>query len=279
MAGRYYWLKLRKDFFERHDIKLLERMPDGKDYIIFYLKLLLESVDSEGELLFRDNIPYTNEMLGAVTNTDENIVNEAMELFTKYNMIERNEGVIYMNDTADMTGGESESAKRVRKHREKKTLQSNSAVTKSNTEIEKEIEKEKDTEIELEAEEVEIAPPRGLPQPQSIAIAPMDAISRAWQDAKMSPMSSATRKSIDDYIKSGMDSYCIEYAILEADRNDKRSFAYINGILKRLREQNILTREALELDVKKDKKATSGRCEGELPPDDYFRLHNSWDEL
>ena len=32
---RYYWLKLKKDFFKRHDIKIIEEMDNGKDYILF----------------------------------------------------------------------------------------------------------------------------------------------------------------------------------------------------------------------------------------------------
>ena len=40
---KYFWLKLDKDFFKRHDIRIVESMPNGKDYILFYLKLLCES--------------------------------------------------------------------------------------------------------------------------------------------------------------------------------------------------------------------------------------------
>ena len=36
---KYYWLKLKRDFFKRHDIRIIEEMPNGKDYILFYLKL------------------------------------------------------------------------------------------------------------------------------------------------------------------------------------------------------------------------------------------------
>ena len=58
MAKKYYWLKLQKDFFKRHDIRVLEEQENGKDYVLFYLKLLLESVSHEGHLRFNDTIPY-----------------------------------------------------------------------------------------------------------------------------------------------------------------------------------------------------------------------------
>ncbi len=42
---KFYWLKLNKDFFKRHDIRIIEDMENGKEYVLFYMKLLLESVD------------------------------------------------------------------------------------------------------------------------------------------------------------------------------------------------------------------------------------------
>ena len=38
---RYYWLKLKRDFFKRHDIRIIESQENGKDYVLFYLKMLL----------------------------------------------------------------------------------------------------------------------------------------------------------------------------------------------------------------------------------------------
>ena len=39
MAKKYYWLKLKEDFFERDEIKIIESQKNGKDYINFYFKL------------------------------------------------------------------------------------------------------------------------------------------------------------------------------------------------------------------------------------------------
>ena len=76
---RFYWLKLRRDFFKRHDIKILESMPQGKEYVLFYIKLLAESVDHGGELRFNETIPYTADMLAAVTDTDTEVVDKALD--------------------------------------------------------------------------------------------------------------------------------------------------------------------------------------------------------
>ena len=60
---RYYWLKLKRDFFKRHDIRVIEDMPNGKEYVLFYLKLMVEAIDHEGALRFSDTIPYSESML------------------------------------------------------------------------------------------------------------------------------------------------------------------------------------------------------------------------
>lgn len=151
---KYYWLKLKRDFFKRHDIRIIEEMPNGKDYVLFYLKLLLESIDHEGELRFSETIPYNEQMLSVVTNTNIDIVRAALSIFTELKMIEvYDDMTIYMNEVQKLIGSESTSAERVRQHRKKqKLLQCNTEVTKSNTEIEKR-EREQSNNIEIEERE------------------------------------------------------------------------------------------------------------------------------
>lgn len=160
---RFYWLKLKKDFFKRHDIRIIEAMPNGKDYILFYLKLLVESVDHEGNLRFSETIPYNETMLSVITNTNVDIVKSAMQVFTELKMIEvLDDSTIYMNEVNKLIGSETSVAERVRKCRENKKMLSfnedvtlcNINVTKCNTEkeIEKDIELDKDIDIEKEKE-------------------------------------------------------------------------------------------------------------------------------
>ena len=151
---KFYWLKLKRDFFKRHDIRIIEEMQNGKDYVLFYLKLLLESIDHEGSLRFSDTIPYNEQMLSVITNTNVDIVRSAMKLFTELNLIEIfDDQTIYMGEVEKMIGSESESAKRVRRFREnQKALLCNGDVTKSNTEKEIETKKDIDTDIEIERE-------------------------------------------------------------------------------------------------------------------------------
>jgi len=49
--SKFYWLKLQRDFFKRSDIMVVENMPNGKEYVLFYLKLLLERISHKEELV------------------------------------------------------------------------------------------------------------------------------------------------------------------------------------------------------------------------------------
>ena len=164
---RYYWLKLKRDFFKRHDIRIIESQENGKDYVLFYLKMLLESIDHEGELRFSAAIPYDEKMLSIITNTNIDIVRAAMNMFIGLQMIEvMDDKTIFMSEVTKVIGSETAGAERVRKHRaklesSKELLQCNTEVTKCNTEKEKEL----DTEIESI---------RGKPAPKRFAPPALD---------------------------------------------------------------------------------------------------------
>ena len=156
--GKFYWLKLKRDFFKRHDIRIIEEMPNGKDYILFYLKLLLESIDHEGSLRFSDTIPYNEQMLSVVTNTNIDIVRSAMKLFIELNMMQVLEDqTIYMSEVDKLIGSavDNDNANRQRRFRERQKQAAlpnvTDSVTKNNEsksiDIELEKEKEKDLDI------------------------------------------------------------------------------------------------------------------------------------
>lgn len=117
---KYFWLRLKRDFFKRHDIQIIEAMPNGKDYILFYLKLLCESVDHEGNLRFSDEIPYNETMLSTITNTNVDIVRSAIKIFSELGMMEiLDDGTFYMNEVQKMMGSETYWAEKKRIYREK----------------------------------------------------------------------------------------------------------------------------------------------------------------
>ena len=132
---KYYWLKLDRNFFKRHDIRIIEDMPDGKEYVLFYLKLMVEAIDHEGALRFSDTIPYSESMLSSVTNTDVEVVQSALELFTELGIVEvMDDKTLFLREVAKLIGCETFAAKRQRELREKRRQ----ATMSPNCRIEKE---------------------------------------------------------------------------------------------------------------------------------------------
>ena len=137
-SKKYWWLKLQNNFFEREEIKLIESMNDGDKYIIFYFKLLLKSVTSDGKLLFRNVIPYTEEMLAGITNTDIATVKYAINLFIKLGLMEKlDSGALYMLELENMVGVETDFARKKREYRDKLKIEDKKKTKKDNVFIEK----------------------------------------------------------------------------------------------------------------------------------------------
>ena len=144
---RYYWLKLKEDFFKRHDIRIIEAMPNGKDYIIFYLKLLCESCGREGRLRFNHEIPYNEEMLATITNTNVDVVRSAVKIFTSLQMMEvLDDGTYFLTKVQSMIGSETGAANRKRAYRNKLLIGTSSGQCPLDIEKDIDIDIEKDKE-------------------------------------------------------------------------------------------------------------------------------------
>lgn len=139
MEGKKYWLKLEKNFLQSKYIKVIKNMHNGQDYILFYLALMLESIDTVGHLRFTELVPYNEDMLSSLTDTNIDIVRAAMKLFQDLGMISvLQDGTIFLPEVPALTGAESDSAERVRRFRARKKqdlLQCNGDVTSSNDEV------------------------------------------------------------------------------------------------------------------------------------------------
>lgn len=152
--NKLFWIKLKRDFFKRHDIMIVEEMPNGKDYVLFYLKLLCESVDHDGNLRFSDEIPYNEQMLSTITHTNIDIVRSAIKVFSQLHMMEiMDDGTYFMNQVKAMAGSETYWAQKKREQRELLSEKSsvghfptlsNASPTCPSKSIEIEIDKEKD---------------------------------------------------------------------------------------------------------------------------------------
>lgn len=133
---KYYWLKLKDDFFEDDTISWVEEQENGKDYILFYLKLCLKSLRTEGSLIRNVGerlIPYNVNALAKLTNTNADTVKIAMQLFNDIGLVSLHDtGEIYLNQINEMIGTETDSAKRKRLQRARESLLENTFSTEGN---------------------------------------------------------------------------------------------------------------------------------------------------
>ena len=147
---RYYWLKLKDDFFDDDTISYIEEQENGVYYVNFYLKLCLKSLKTEGRLVrFVGEIliPYDINSLSNLTRTPVDTVRVAMTFFEKISLIKIMEtGEIYLSQIQEMIGTETDKAAIMRRKRAREKLSGNN-VTELLPDCYTEIEKEKELDI------------------------------------------------------------------------------------------------------------------------------------
>ena len=158
---KYYYLRLKDNFFDSDELKILESMKDGYLYSNILLKLYLRSLKNDGKLVVNDRIPYNAEMLASVTGHQVGTIKQALSMFKELGLIEILEnGAIYMLDIQNFIGKGSTEADRQRlydrrisdERKQKKLTQSRNLeeiLKKSTPEIEIELEKEIKIEKEI----------------------------------------------------------------------------------------------------------------------------------
>lgn len=136
---RYYWLKLKEDFFQDEAIEWLEEQENGKEYCLFYLKLCLKSLKDDGKLIRTVGnllIPYSTEKLAEATRTKADTVMVAMQVLQRIGLVEiLDDGAIQMLKLQDMVGSEAGNANALRQKRfrqRKKQELLSQGVTNSN---------------------------------------------------------------------------------------------------------------------------------------------------
>ncbi|EGP5134780.1 MULTISPECIES: phage replisome organizer N-terminal domain-containing protein [Enterococcus] len=154
---RYYYLKLKENFFDSDEMVLLESMPDGYIYSNILLKLYLRSLKHEGKLMFNDRIPFNSTMLATITRHSVGVVEKAVQIFRDLQLIDvLDNGAIYMSDIQSFIGKSSTEADRKREYRKKIEEAKRNLITggqvsdkcpdKTTPELEIEIEKDIDKE-------------------------------------------------------------------------------------------------------------------------------------
>ena len=115
---KYYYLKLKENYFDEDAIVLLESMQDGILYSNILLKLYLKSLKNGGKLQLDENIPYTAQMIATITRQQVGTVERALQIFMKLGLVEPlQNGALYMSNIELLIGQSSTEGERKRRAR------------------------------------------------------------------------------------------------------------------------------------------------------------------
>lgn len=122
---RYYWLKLKEDFFKDKAIKKLRKIAGGDTYTIIYLKMLLKAI-TQGNKLYWEGIEDTfADELALELDEDPENVKVTLSYVQRVGLIKvMNEEEFLLTQCEEMVGSETDAAKRKRlsRNRQKEAL-------------------------------------------------------------------------------------------------------------------------------------------------------------
>ena len=212
---RYYWLKLEENYFDLKVQKALRKLPSGSDMLICYLKMQLKYLNTGGIIEFQGICEDLAQELALDLDEEEDLIKMTLTILEKWKVIEPCDSGIYITEMQERIGSKSDVALRVAKHREKqKMLHCNNDVTKCNSI------KEIDIEKEIEIEQLD----NGCDDP---AVEICNIIEKNF-NRTISPIE---YQKIQVWLED-FDKEVVIKAINEAVLNNKKTFSYVNGILK-----------------------------------------------
>ena len=221
---KYYYLRVKENFYDSDEMIILESMPDGFLYSNILIKLYLRSLKNNGKLMFNDRIPFNSEMLSKITRHPVAVVEKAVSIFKEMNLIDvLDNGAIFMLDIESFIGKSNTEADRKRNYRrriekEKQKLSLGHLSGQMSDEYPPEI----DIEIDLEKNTFKI-----IADEYQSRIAPLDGIQF---------------EILKDFINlDGMEPDVILKAISLAADNGKRNFSYIRAILQNWKSDGLLS--------------------------------------
>lgn len=153
-SHKYYYMRLKENFFDDEAMKIMEGLPDGYLYSNILLKMYLASLKTEGRLMLNNVIPYSPQMIASVTGHQVGTVEKALKVFRELGLVEiLDNGAIYMLNIQNFIGLASNEADRKREYErqiaaEKKSRRNVGEISEKKApeidiDIKPEIEKEK----------------------------------------------------------------------------------------------------------------------------------------
>lgn len=132
-SAKFYWLQLREEFFESDEIDWLEEQPNGPAQVLFYLKLCLKALKTDGLLVRKVGqmlIPYDAEKLADFTRSDVNTVQCAIVNLKMCGLVEvLEDGTLFMSHLTNLIGSQSVGAMKRQQQRARQKEAKNVSLT------------------------------------------------------------------------------------------------------------------------------------------------------
>lgn len=140
MEKRYFWIKLKEDFFDSEQMDFIHDMPNGAEYIYIYLRLCLRFANNDGIVERRIGpdvrLSYDMQKLAEIVHSTTDSVVVAIQVFKQIGLVEEiHNGAFIIPGVRDMVGSESAVAQRVRKHRALKRMQESQPLLQCNENV------------------------------------------------------------------------------------------------------------------------------------------------
>lgn len=115
---RFYYLKLKENFYNSETMIILESMQDGLQYSNLLLKMYLMSLKHNGVLMLNDRLSHTPQTIATCTRHQIGTVERAIKVFLEFGLVEiLTDGAYYMTDIQLLIGQSSSEGERKKKER------------------------------------------------------------------------------------------------------------------------------------------------------------------
>ena len=245
----YFWLKIDKKFFDNIFIK----RPGGYTMTVIYIRLMLESLESDCILYYEGYFDNLKEELALKLDVSEDDIDMTMAYFTKCGLIQIDEDKnAELPQAKALIESETNWANYKREQRKKTKLEevqpsltfSNSCPTEIEKEIDIEKEIEKEIELQLEQKEANASKNVGAGGGKNPIF---EKLKQAFGEMSVNGTMIA---EVEDLLEIHGQALLI-YALDETILNAGKSIRYTRSILERWQGQGLRTVEQ----VKKDKEA------------------------
>ena len=240
-------MQLSEEFFKSKEMKLLRRLPGGEEHTIIYLKLMLASLQDNGNIYFEGLADSLAEEMALIIDEDAEAVRMTLMFLEQKKLLTTSDNFAYkLEQVPEMIGSETASTRRSRKHRStQKALQCNTDATKCNGDIDIELEKEIEIEIEKDIKidkEINIESEVRVEKEKKNATLTTAAEISQYYQSRIGVLDGVQyQKLIEYHTFDHLELELIKRAIDKSADNAVRNFGYVNRILKNWAQNGIKT--------------------------------------